>query len=158
MEPLHYYCVALIGLLWCGMVWLYGDCCCEEVRGSENNAGHAIVGAPYRSSATTLRNQLSWQSLKKNKKNRNYVLQPGCIDVSDQVLPLLIYMTYFSLSTNSINIILGWVIMVFLSLEHVQTWCLGDFAIQVLFCGIPFQTILKVLTVRVPVTCIKIVL
>ena len=48
-------------------------------------------------------NQLGWQSLKKRCKLHT---EPGRIDASDQVLPLLVYMTYFSLSTNSINIIL----------------------------------------------------
>ena len=104
MKPLHYYCVALIDVIWSGCT---ETAAAKKLEVVKNNAGRAIVGAPYRSSATTLRNQLSWQSLKKTQKNRNYILQPGCIDVSDQVLPLLIYMTYFSLSTNSINIILG---------------------------------------------------
>ena len=31
----------------------------------QNNAARAVVGAPYQSSATTLRNQLGWQSLQK---------------------------------------------------------------------------------------------
>ena len=38
----------------------------------QNNAACAVVGAPYRSSATTLRNQLSWQSLQKKKTGTTY--------------------------------------------------------------------------------------
>ena len=41
------------------------------------------------------------------KKDGSYILQLGCIDVSSRVLPLFIYMTYFSLSINSIDITLG---------------------------------------------------
>ena len=61
MKPLHYYCVALIDVVWSGCTETAAAAKLEVVK---NNAGRAIVGAPYRSSATTLRNQLSWQSLK----------------------------------------------------------------------------------------------
>ena len=38
----------------------------------------------------------TWLAISK----KNYILQPECVDVS--VLPFLIYMIYFSLSTNNI--------------------------------------------------------
>ena len=69
----------------------------------QNNAARAILGAPYRSSATALRTQLGCATLEKDESS---TLQSGYIDVSNQVSPLLIYMIYFSLFGNNTSITL----------------------------------------------------
>ena len=69
--------------MWCGLGYVYEDCC-KEVGSSANNGAHAIVGAPYRSSATALRTQLG---CKLERKDGNSTMQPGCIDVSSQDFP-----------------------------------------------------------------------
>ena len=64
-----YTTIVLPSLDYFDVVW--SDCtetaAAKKLEVVKNNAGRTIVGAPYPSSATTLRNQLSWQSLKKQK-------------------------------------------------------------------------------------------
>ena len=59
-----YTTIVLPSLDYCDVVW--SGCmknAAKKLEVVQNNAARAVVGAPYRSSATTLRNQLGWQSL-----------------------------------------------------------------------------------------------
>ena len=52
------------------MVWSgCTETAAKKLEVMQNNGSRAIVGAPYQSSATTLRNQLGWQSLNKRRVN-----------------------------------------------------------------------------------------
>ena len=65
---------------YCDVVW---DGCSKTAQASlevvHNNAARAILGAPYRSSATTLRNQLGWSTLTQRRKNHTAVWMYRCL-------------------------------------------------------------------------------
>ena len=101
-----YTTIVLPSLDYCDVVW--SGCmknAAKKLEVVQNNAARAVVGAPYRSSATTLRNQLGWQSLRKRREVHTATWVCRCLKPG--LIPLPIYMTYFSLSTNSINITLS---------------------------------------------------
>ena len=54
----------------------------------QNNAARAVVGAHYQSSATTLRNQLGWQSLQKRRELHTATWVYRCLK-SSLTLPYL---------------------------------------------------------------------
>ena len=59
------------------------DGCSKTAQASlevfHNNAARAILGAPYRSSGTTLRNQLGWSTLTQRRKNHTAVWMYCCL-------------------------------------------------------------------------------
>ena len=64
-----YTTAVLPSLDYCDVVW--SGCTRRAAKNLEvvqNNAARAITGAPYRSSATTLRKELGWQTLEKRRE------------------------------------------------------------------------------------------
>ena len=141
-----YTTIVLPSLDYCDVVW--SGCmknAAKKLEVVQNNAARAVVGAPYRSSATTLRNQLGWQSLQTRRELHTATwvyrcLKPGVTPpyLHDLFQPIQ-HQHHTWLSNNGVLI----------PRAHTNM-SPGRFAIQVLLCGIPFQTILKILTERAP--------
>ena len=75
-----YSSLVLAALDYCYVVW---DGCSKTAQASlevvHNNAARATMGAPYRSSATSLRNQLGWLTLAQTRENHTAVWMYHCV-------------------------------------------------------------------------------
>ena len=75
-----YSSLVLPALDYCDVVW---DGCSKTAQANleivHNNAARAIRGAPYRSSATSLRNQLGWSTLAQRRENHTAVWMYRCV-------------------------------------------------------------------------------
>ena len=90
-----YTTIVLHSLDYCDMVWSgCTETAAKKLEVVQNNGARAIVGAPYQSPATTLRNQLGWPSLNKRRELHTATWVYRCLR------PGLTYTTYFSLSMH----------------------------------------------------------